>query len=64
MGEKPLDVVLAQLELLLLHGHILIRPDDEDEDEAEIVEDNEIVGNEDWEDDDIHDVVDVEDDQD
>ena len=39
--KKPLDVFVAQLELLLIHGHILIRPDeDEDnEDEDEIVED-------------------------
>ena len=39
--QKPLDVFVTQLELLLIHGHILIRPDeDEDnEDEDEIVED-------------------------
>ena len=36
VGEKPLDVILAQLELLLLHRHILIRPDHHhDRDEAE-----------------------------
>ena len=33
--EKPLDVIVAQLELLLLHGNILIRPDDDDDDEDE-----------------------------
>ena len=27
--EKPLDVIVAQLELLLLHGNILIRPDED-----------------------------------
>ena len=33
--EKPLDVIVAQLELLLLHGNILICPDDDDDDDED-----------------------------